>query len=103
MARAADTLYKITAYERAKMKSKDAPPDQHEYGRVPPDLTKLTRAELDALEKMVLKVGGGSTAGVRPGTAPAIGGGFCLRPIEPMTLEACVTTRRAWCARNAGP
>jgi hypothetical protein len=59
MARAVDTLYKITAYERAKMKSKDAPPDQHEYGRVPPDLTRLTRAELDALEKMVLKVSGG--------------------------------------------
>jgi hypothetical protein len=67
MGRAVDTLYKITAFERPKMRAKEAPPDQSPHDRVPPDLTKLTRAELDALEKMVLKVSGGSTAGVRPG------------------------------------
>jgi hypothetical protein len=67
MGRAVDTLYKITAFERPKMRAKEAPPDKVPHDRVPPDLTKLTRAELDALEKMVLKVSGGSTTDVFAG------------------------------------
>jgi hypothetical protein len=66
MARAIDTLYKITAFERPKMRAKEAPPDQVPYDRVPPDLTKLTCAELDALEKMVLKVSGGRSDTTTP-------------------------------------
>jgi hypothetical protein len=70
MSRSIDTLSRIVPYERSRLKAKEAPPDQHEHGRVPPDLTKLTRAELDALEKMVLKVSGGRTDTTTPARRP---------------------------------
>jgi hypothetical protein len=57
------TLHQIIPYERPKIQAVGPDNDPTNLQRVKPDLTKLTEAELDQLEKIVLKVGGATAAG----------------------------------------
>jgi hypothetical protein len=61
------TLHQIIPYERPKMQAISPDDDPTNLQRVKPDLTKLTEAELDQLEKIVLKVGGAAAIGADPG------------------------------------
>jgi len=52
------TLAKLLPYERPRLAAITMAGDQNNPPRVKPDLSKLSEAELDQLEKIVLKVGG---------------------------------------------
>jgi hypothetical protein len=77
-----DTLRQIIPYERPKLAAIPPAGDQNNSMRVKPDLTKLSDAELDQLEKIVLKIGGATAAG------PAIGADNADRPASGMATPA---------------
>jgi hypothetical protein len=60
-------LHQILPYERPKLQAVGPDDERINPQRVPPDFSVLTHAELTALEKILLKVGGATAAG------PAIG------------------------------
>jgi hypothetical protein len=67
-------LYWIIPFERPKMQAIGPESERTSLQRVEPDFSRLTDAELTALEKILLKVGGATAAG------PAIGADNAGRP-----------------------
>jgi hypothetical protein len=73
-----NTLHQILPYERPKLQAVGPDNERINPKRVPPDFSKLSDAELTALEKILLKVGGPTAAG------PAVGADSAGRPAPGM-------------------
>jgi hypothetical protein len=84
-----DTLCQIIPYERPKLAAIPPPEDQNNPMRVKPDFSQLTDAELTALEKILLKVGGATAAG------PAIGADNAGSPASGRMATSAVSNRAA--------
>jgi hypothetical protein len=77
-----NTLHQILPYERPKLQAVGPDDERINPQRVTPDFSKLTDAELTALEKILLKVGGPTAAG------PAVGADNAGRPASGMAAPA---------------
>jgi hypothetical protein len=90
MERVVDILRALLPYERRRLQAIQVAGDQNNSSRVKPDLTKLSLAELDQLEKIVLKVGGATATAIDTGAN------------EPRRLApgAAASVRRGRAAKN---
>ena len=64
-----NTLHQILPYERPKLQAVGPDDERINPQQVPPDFSVLTHAELTALEKILLKVGGAAAIGPPVGEA----------------------------------
>jgi hypothetical protein len=86
-----DTLRQIIPYERPKLAAIEVSGDQINPARVKPDLTKLTDEELAQLEKIVLKVGTGTSGGLME---------FLIRPWVREANQKNRVSRSCLCQKN---